>query len=263
MKPWYSKSMKPTELMQNLGLRANRALGQNFMTDAAALEEIAAAAGIAGMTVLEIGPGLGALTRPLLARASRVTAVEKDAALADYLRGAIPDARLTVVTADFLRCDEAPAAPWAAVGNLPYYATTPIVEKLLCMRPDRMTLMVQREAAARFFAQPRERVYGPLAALTAVSYLPQRIMELPRTVYDPAPDVDSTVVLLTRKSDAPDDAEAFLRFLKRAFAMRRKTLVNNLGDAARDALPSLGLPSDVRAEAAAPETLYRLYRLLI
>lgn len=188
--------------LSEAGLRPNAALGQNFCVDEARLAAIVDAADVAGRPVLEVGPGLGALTEPLLARAARVVAVEKDAALAALLsrRLAAAGARLAVYTADILRFDVAaameaapaapggshnpatpggshspaapgapggsapgnpaapgsfhsPGAPGAAfcvAGNLPYYITTPIVERLLPLLPLSLTLMVQREAAAGF-----------------------------------------------------------------------------------------------------------------
>lgn len=249
-------------------LTPNRALGQNFLFDEATILHILDAADVRGALVLEIGPGLGALTEPLLTRASRVVAVEKDARLAESLRVMLPNPRLVVVTGDFLDADIASLTggkDWLALGNLPYYVTTPIAEKLLIARPRAMTLMVQSEAAARFFAQPGERIYGPVAVLSQSLYRPARVCEAARNCFYPEPGVDSTVVRLTRAQDADTpDAAGFLRFLKRAFAMRRKTLRNNLAlepgyDAAAD---SLALSANVRAEAVSPPTLAALYGML-
>ena len=247
------------------GVTPNKALGQNFLSDAAVVTAIVDAAEAAGADVLEIGPGLGALTGGLCARARRVVAVEKDAALAGALREALPCANLTVETGDFLRAD-VPAlmggGPFVAVGNLPYYATTPIVEKLLALLPSSITVMVQREAAERFFARPGERVYGPVAVLSNVYYAPRHVLDVPPHAFYPQPEVDSCVVRLVRRAEAGADARAFLGFLKRAFAMRRKTLKNNLPPAERcaAALAALGFPRDARAEALPPEALHQLYR---
>ena len=118
------------------GLSPNRALGQNFLVDEATVCRILDGAAVEGLAVLEVGPGLGALTEGLMTRASRVVAVEKDGALATLLKKRLPDPKLTVATADFLHFDAAAAmgtAPYAAVGNLPYYVTTPLSEKLLCL----------------------------------------------------------------------------------------------------------------------------------
>ena len=249
------------------GVRPNKALGQNFLTDADVVCQIADAVGAADALVLEIGPGLGALTRPLLARARRVVAVEKDAGLAALLKSALPDERLTVVTGDFLTADVPQLVggePYVAAGNLPYYVTSPIVEKLLALCPVSITVMVQREAAERFFAAPGERVYGPVAAVTGVFYVPARVLSVPRQAFTPQPNVDSEVVRLERRACVdPAAAGAFLRFCHRAFSMRRKTLRNNLppANACADALRALGCPEDARAEALPPETLFALFSM--
>lgn len=246
--------------------KPNRALGQNFLCDEAVIDRILDAAGIDGARVVEIGPGLGALTKPLLLRAAQVVAVEKDAALAEQLGKLLPDERLTVVTGDFLDVDLTVltgAQPWHAVGNLPYYVTTPIVEKLLVSGPLSITLMVQAEAAERFFAAPGARVYGPVAVMSQYLYAPEHVCDVPRNCFYPQPEVDSRVVHLSRRMERSLDAAAFLRFLKHAFAMRRKTLRNNLSSMSGfdAALMTLGLPAGVRAEAVAPETLARLYTM--
>ena len=304
--------------LSEAGLRPNAALGQNFCVDEARLAAIADAADVAGRPVLEVGPGLGALTEPLLARAARVVAVEKDAALAALLsrRLAAAGARLAVYTADILRFDvaaameAAPAAPgnshnpaapggshspaapggshspgapgssdspgapgssgnpgaaFCVAGNLPYYITTPIVERLLPLLPLSLTLMVQREAAARFSAGPGARVYGPVAVFSQLYYTVRHVMDVPRDSYYPQPDVDSSVVHLARRDALPDaEPAALLAFLHRAFAMRRKTLWNNLARApqAATALAALGLPADVRAEALPPAALLAVFQAL-
>lgn len=280
--------------LSEAGLRPNAALGQNFCVDEARLAAIADAADVAGRPVLEVGPGLGALTEPLLARAARVVAVEKDAALAALLsrRLAAAGARLAVYTADILRFDvaaameaapgnpaapgssDSPAAPgssgnpgaaFCVAGNLPYYITTPIVERLVPLLPLSLTLMVQREAAARFSAGPGARVYGPVAVFSQLYYTVRHVMDVPRDSYYPQPDVDSSVVHLARRDALPDaEPAALLAFLHRAFAMRRKTLWNNLARApqAAAALAALGLPADVRAEALPPAALLAVFQAL-
>lgn len=309
--------------LSEAGLRPNAALGQNFCVDEARLAAIVDAADVAGRPVLEVGPGLGALTEPLLARAARVVAVEKDAALAALLsrRLAAAGARLAVYTADILRFDVAaameaapaapgnpaapggshnpaapggshsPAAPGApggsapgnpaapgsfhsssapgaafcVAGNLPYYITTPIVERLLPLLPLSLTLMVQREAAARFSAGPGARVYGPVAVFSQLYYTVRHVMDVPRESYYPQPEVDSSVVHLARRDALPAaEPAALLAFLHLAFAMRRKTLWNNLARApqAAAALAALGLPADVRAEALPPAALLAVFQAL-
>lgn len=249
------------------GRKANRALGQNFCTDGALLASCVDAAGLDGLPVLEIGPGLGALTAPLLQRASRVVAVEKDAALAALLPSLLPSGRLTVVTGDILRTDVGAlmqGEDFALCGNLPYYITTPIAEQFLPMLPRVLLLMVQQEAAARFFAAPGDRVYGPVAILSALYYEAARLFSVPPGSYYPQPDVESAVILLRRRDDdalkALPAANAMLRFSRTALSMRRKTLANNFPRDGRMSalLAETGLDPAVRAETLPPETLAAL-----
>ncbi len=251
------------QTLERYNLTPSRSLGQNFLIDAGTVERIADAAGIEGRDVLEIGPGLGALTRALLTRAARVVAVEKDARLAAVLPELCPSGRLTVLCEDFLKTDALRAMGgngFSAVGNLPYYVTTPVAEKLLPLLPSSATLMVQKEAAERFFAAPGARVYGPLAALAQQYYDLAPVLDVPRACFYPQPHVDSAIVHLIRKQTPPAlSPQTFFSFLNRAFAMRRKTLKNNFpGAPAAEALAALGLPANARAESLAPEQLMRL-----
>ena len=159
--------------LERLNIRANAALGQNFLCDDAMIEKIASAAVGDGKTdILEIGPGLGALTGALVGRVPRVTAVEIDknmlAALNAEFAAEIGRGELTLIHSDILKFDiSSTEGEFAAVGNLPYYITTPIVLMLLrnAKRIPRMVLMVQKEAARRFFAKPKDKLYGPLAIM--------------------------------------------------------------------------------------------------
>lgn len=253
-------------MMTEHGLRPNRALGQNFLTDAGVLGRIADAAVADALPLIEIGAGLGALTGALTARGAHVTAIEKDGALAAILEKEFPAAR--VVCADFLDADMAAltgGGDFCAAGNLPYYVTTPICERLLCALPARAVLMVQAEAAARFFARPGDRVYGPLAVLSQAFYTPEKLFSVPASAFWPQPEVDSAVVrLLRRDAPAPVAPAALLRFLKTAFGMRRKTLFNNFQRSPRlmEALLRLGLPAGIRAEAVAPDALAQICRMM-
>jgi len=260
----YDKGMKSAASPEDGRFVPNRALGQNFLVDEGMICAVVDAARIDGERTLEIGSGTGALTEGLLLRASYLAAVEKDARLVELLAARFGE-RLTILHADVLDVDLIALmgqAPWHAVGNLPYYATTPIVLRLLSLLPASMTLMVQKEAAERFFAKPGDRVYGPVAVLTRCFCRAETVLAVPKECFSPRPDVESVVVRLERLPGAEDGAEAFLAFLKRAFAMRRKTLGNNLARDARlpAALHYLDLPEDVRAEAVPPEALYQIYR---
>lgn len=254
-------------LLTRFGLSPNPGLGQNFLTDGGKAEAIAqAACGDGSLPVLEIGPGLGALTGPLLARAPMVCAVELDEALAAAL-GALygHDPKLCLVQGDFLKTGldglyTRLGGPFIVAANLPYYATTPICLKLLaCGLPiERLALMAQAEAADRFFARPGARQYGPLAVLAQYYYAPTRLLSLSPADYYPQPEVSSAVTLLQSRHLGP--LPGFPAFLQRAFAMRRKTLANNLKgmDGALDALSSLGIPPAARAESLEPAQLAAL-----
>ncbi len=254
------------EQLQSFGLRPNKALGQNFLANAEKAEAIAAAACQGGLPALEIGPGLGALTGPLLRHAPKVCAVEIDAAMAAALSSLFADEpKLRILHEDFLQTDLALVqaelgVPFAVAANLPYYATTPICLRLLsCGLPiPRMALMAQKEAAERFFAQPSTRQYGLLAVLAQYYYQPTRLMELSPADYYPQPDVSSSVALLIRRNTAL--IPGFADFLQRAFSQRRKTLLNNLKGlpGAAEALACCGIPPAARAESLGPEALARL-----
>ena len=250
------------------GLKPNKALGQNFFIDMEKLTSIVEASHVDGLDIIEIGPGPGALTELLLPRVSRLIAVEKDATMSALLTERLgTDDRLTVRTADILRFDMAHAfdGAFSVCGNLPYYITTPIAERILLACPVSATIMVQREAADRFLAHPGDRVYGPLAILSQLFYEPSRLLDIPRSCYYPQPDVDSAVVRLVRRPSATRETVAAMNaFLNQAFLMRRKTLFNNLGrtENVAEAIRSIGADPAIRAEALAPEQLLSLYRRL-
>ncbi len=254
-------------------------LGQNFLVDAQAAQRIAAALGeIAGRTVVEIGPGRGALTGELNKRAGHVLAIELDRELAVSLRGQFEPERVTVVEQDVLRFDFAAAAAQAGerlrvAGNLPYYITSPILLKLAGSHAalDLAVLMVQREVAERVTATPGSRDYGLLSATVQMYGPVERVFALPPSAFSPRPQVHSTVF---RWRFAPRFAElgvqeaGFLRFLRQVFAQKRKTLANNLRAAgaapaaAADALAQAGIEPKMRAEAVPVEELAVLWRRL-
>ncbi len=252
-------------------------LGQNFLVDVQAAQRIAAALGeLAGRTVVEIGPGQGAITATLAARAKRVVAIELDRELAADLRGQFEPGRVTVVEQDVLRFDFAEAAAEAGerlrvAGNLPYYITSPILLKLAASHAalDLAALMVQREVADRVTAKPGLRDYG-LLSVTAQMYGPvEQLFTLPPSAFLPPPQVHSTVIrwrFSPRFAELGVQEAGFLRFLRQAFAQKRKTLANNLRAAgvapaaAAAALAQSGINARARAEAVPIEGLAALWR---
>ena len=237
-------------------------LGQHFLFKGSILERIAAAACPDHVElVVEIGPGRGALTEKLLQRASRVIAVELDTYLVDHLRGRFDD-RLEVVHQDVLACDlsQWPGAP--IVGNLPYYITSPILEKISRLDYARAVFLMQKEVAERLVAAPGSRDYGFLTVQTAVFARARLLFEVKPSAFHPPPKVDSAVVLLERRPPAVPDPDAFIRFAAACFRQKRKMLRNNLagmyGKEAVDALPEATL----RAEQLSLEQLIALYQRL-
>ena len=251
--------------LKELNANPNRALGQNFCVDGPRLLSCVEQMRLE-KTVIEIGPGLGGLTELLLKKDASVTAVEKDAAMAEYLSETLSDPNLSVVTGDALkfRYRDVPA-PFSVVGNLPYYITTPLCTAILKALPASFYCMVQKEAADRFFAAPKDANYGPLSILTQLFYDAKTLDAFPPDCFYPSPEVQSVFVGMTKKADAPKvDATAFFAFCTQLLSMRRKTIKNNLKAYANaaDALETLGIAPETRAETLSPKTFLSLYSLL-
>jgi 16S rRNA (adenine1518-N6/adenine1519-N6)-dimethyltransferase len=201
-------------------------LGQHFLIKGSILERIAAAAcPEREELVIEIGPGRGALTEKLLKRADRVIAIELDPYLVEHLRS-----RYTaeVIHADVLSIDLAQWGRAVIAGNLPYYITSPILEKVLPLDFRRAVFLMQKEVAERLVAQPGSRDYGYLTVQTAVFAHARLLFGVKPSAFHPPPKVDSEVVLLERRPPIVDDVAGFLRFVSRAFRHKRKTIRNNL-----------------------------------
>jgi len=251
------------QLLAELNRSPNKALGQNFFIDGQRLEQLTEGMDIDGRRVLEIGAGLGALTELLLPRAEKVYAVELDGDLCRLLEQ-WQNPKLQVIRGDCLTIDYSFLPPdFIAVGNLPYYITTPIAEKLLALLPHEMTLMVQKEAGERFFAAPSAKNYGPVAILSQLYYDAEMPEDIPESCYWPRPAVRSCVVRLRRRQipDSRSQTAGLLPFIKTCLRMRRKTLLNNLKEwpGAASALQEMNLPPAIRAEALTPEQFYLLF----
>ena len=251
--------------LNDLHASPNRALGQNFCVDGERLFSCVEKMTLA-KTVIEIGPGLGSLTELLLNKGVSVTAVEKDAAMADFLQKTLPHPGLTVQTGDAQKFRYAEVAPpFSVVGNLPYYITTPLCTAVLKALPASFYCMVQKEAADRFFAAPKDDNYGPLSILVQLYYDAETLAQFPPDCFYPSPDVQSVFVGMTKRADAPEeDPKALSAFCTGLLSMRRKTIKNNLKayKNAADALETLGISPETRAETLSPETFLALYRLL-
>jgi 16S rRNA (adenine1518-N6/adenine1519-N6)-dimethyltransferase len=221
---------------------------------------------------VEIGPGAGALTLPLAARAGTVVAVELDAALAARLRERAP-ANVHIVTGDALRVDLRELAPAGArlVGNLPYYVSSPLLRRILDLH-DRVRdvhVMLQDEVAVRVASPPGSRDYGILSVLYALWADVDIPLRFPPGAFEPPPKVDSAL-LRARFRAAPraevDDLAAFERFVQTAFRQRRRTLENNLQDSypnLKEHLRLLHIEGRRRAETLSVVEFAELHRALV
>ncbi|HWP26438.1 MAG TPA: 16S rRNA (adenine(1518)-N(6)/adenine(1519)-N(6))-dimethyltransferase RsmA [Xanthobacteraceae bacterium] len=260
------------EVIRRHGLRAKKSLGQNFLLDLNLIDRIARAAGpLQGVTVFEVGPGPGGLTRALLAAGARVIAVERDeraiAALAEL--GAHFAGRLTVIAGDALEFDPRPHLRGTArvVANLPYNIATQLLVRWLSVEPwppwyDRLVLMFQREVAERIVAAPGGKSYGRLSVLAQWRTQAKILFDIKSSAFVPPPKVTSSLVdLIPRASPLACDLKALERVTEAAFGQRRKMLRQSLKPLAADPLPLLvaaGIDPAARAEQVPVEGFLRL-----
>lgn len=257
-------------------MRQKPKLGQNFLADPTACAAIVAALGdISARTVVEIGPGAGAITGMLASRAGRLVAIELDQHLAQRLRAKFP--KVNVVEADVLTVDFASLRQHEEkllmVGNLPYYITSPILLHLFEAGDvvEVAVVMMQREVAERILARPGSSDYGLLSATAQLYARVKRILDLPPEAFMPPPQVHSTVLRLSmqpRFGKLRVAPESFLAFLRKCFAQKRKTLAKNLraagfrsGDVS-SALDASAISATARAEEVGLEQMAALFRAL-
>ena len=258
------------DLMSAHGITFRKEFGQNFLMDPFIVEEIADAAGdTSDRTVLEIGPGVGTLTRELAARYRRVLALEIDRGLIPVLSETLADCpNVEVLNLDAMKADlkelfakDFAEGPVSVCANLPYYITTPILMKLLeCGLPfDSITVMVQKEVADRLCAKAGSKDYGAITAAVAYYGSAAKRFGVPAGKFLPPPKVDSAVVRIDLYKTSPykdADRDLLFRTIKAAFGERRKTLSNALSsgfpelskDAIVASISSVGLEPSVRGE---------------
>jgi 16S rRNA (adenine1518-N6/adenine1519-N6)-dimethyltransferase len=257
-------------------LKQKPKLGQNFLVDPAACMAIVDALGdVSRQTVVEVGPGAGAITAILVSRAGRLVAVELDRNLASRLRAQFP--AIEVLEADILTVDlnalRADKEKLRVVGNLPYYITSPILLHLFDFSADIATavVMMQREVADRLIASPGSRDYGLLSATAQLYADLERILTLPPSAFMPPPEVRSTVLRLTmrpRFAQLNVQPGTFLPFLRQSFAQKRKTLAKNLRAAGfnparvAEAMEESNIPATARAEELDLECMATLWQAL-
>ncbi len=272
------KAAPPTLLQQarfalgELGIRPHKRLGQHFLIDADVIQRMVTAAAIhPEENVLEIGPGLGALSEILVKEAGQLFLVEMDATLAERLAARFAhDARVQMITADFLRLNLQEAfqeQPLKVVASLPYNMATPILFRLLDHRTQfpQATVMLQREVAERITASPGTKAYGVLSVLMQLYATPESVCSVGPRSFFPAPQVHSQVITLIFHKEprvAVANEGLFRRIVKTAFNQRRKTLRNALRGVGAADLEAIGQRADIdlqhRGETLSLEAFARL-----
>lgn len=227
------------QILEQYNLHAKKAFGQNFLIDSNIINKIVDSADVLSSGVIEIGPGLGAMTEVLTQKAKKVLAYEIDNDMVEILQNNIKADNFKILNVDFLKADLNKDLEFfddcdrvVVVSNLPYYITTPIIFKLLASetRITEFYFMVQKEVAQRFTGKPNTKDYNSLSVLIQYRTNAKILFNVPRTCFHPAPDVESAIIKLVKVKRDYDIAneEKFISFVQNLFALRRKTIVNNL-----------------------------------
>ena len=270
-----SPELRARVALEKQGFHTSHSLGQNFLLDGAFLSALLDAADVGpDDRVLEIGPGPGLMTALLAARCQRVLAVEVDRGLEPVLHDVLQGMENAEVRfEDILKSDLRALMgeePYRVVANLPYYITADIVLRLVTARrlPDSVAVMVQKEAAERIMSHPGQKQWCALAATVQSYGQPRVLADVPPDAFDPPPHVQSQFIVIERHPEpvvTPRDPQIYLRLINAAFAMRRKTLANNLkaafgldNDDARVVLRAAGVDERVRGEALTLQELCRV-----
>ena len=255
-------------------LKAKKSLGQNFLKDDNVLNKIASSIETCDDLIIEIGPGMGSLTKKLVNKDSYVIAYEVDERTKEYLLPLEND-KTKIIYKDFLTTDlsddikDIKYNNIYIMANIPYYITTPIIEHIIESKIDvkKMVLLVQKEVAERFSAKPKSKDYGSLTVYLNYYFEVEKLFNVKSTCFVPAPKVDSAVVKFTKKDNNYNiDDIKFLKFIKECFSMKRKTLKNNLKDydfaKVKEVLIENGYTENARAEEISLETFIKIYKKL-
>ena len=268
------------EILNTYNLRAKKNFGQNFLVDASVTGRMASTLRDDGV-VIEVGPGIGSLTEELAKRAKHVRSYEIDERLIPVLEDTLKDYdNVEIVLQDILETDiNKELQPLVEkykhiefAANLPYYITTPVLFKLFesSIPFEKIVVMIQKEVADRFSAKPGTKEYGALSVESQYLYDVKKLFNVPRTSFNPAPNVDSAVISFTKheKNEAVDNEELFFELVKACFKQRRKTLYNNLREyfdskeKAESLLLKANIPLETRAEMLDLNLYIELYKAL-
>lgn len=268
------------EILNTYNLRAKKNFGQNFLVDASVTGRMASTLRDDGV-VIEVGPGIGSLTEELAKRAKHVRSYEIDERLIPVLEDTLKDYdNVEIVLQDILETDinkelqslvdKYKHIEFAA--NLPYYITTPVLFKLFesSIPFEKIVVMIQKEVADRFSAKPGTKEYGALSVESQYLYDVKKLFNVPRTSFNPAPNVDSAVIIFTKheKNKTVDNEKLFFELVKACFKQRRKTLYNNLREyfdskeKAESLLLKANIPLETRAEMLDLNQYIELYKAL-
>lgn len=266
------------QILEQYNLHAKKAFGQNFLIDSNIINKIVDSADVLSSGVIEIGPGLGAMTEVLTQKAKKVLAYEIDNDMVEILQNNIKANNFKILNVDFLKADLNKDLEFfddcdrvVVVSNLPYYITTPIIFKLLASetRITEFYFMVQKEVAQRFTGKPNTKDYNSLSVLIQYRTNAKILFNVPRTCFHPAPDVESAIIKLVKVKRDYDIAneEKFISFVQNLFALRRKTIVNNLSskysfskERISNVLIEEGFSDKARAEELDLSEIVKLYK---
>ncbi len=265
------------EILDKFDLFAKKNYGQNFLVEPGIVSKIAKHAIVSDHTLaIEIGPGIGALTQMLSQEAKKVIAFEIDERLPEVLEYSLEECdNVEVILKDFMEVDlqelvsQYPDYDVVVAANLPYYITTPILFKIFESNADikRITVMMQKEVADRFSATVNSKDYNALSVITQYRATVKQVVKVPRNVFNPKPNVDSSVLQFEfKEKDMTVNEELFFEMVKACFKQRRKTILNNFGDWVKDKdkarmyLEDAGIDVQRRAESCTCEEFMKLYR---
>lgn len=265
------------EILNTYNLRAKKNFGQNFLVDSSVTARIASNLR-EDSVVIEVGPGIGSLTEELARRVQHVRSYEIDERLLPVLEDTLQEYKnVEIVLQDFMEADiENDLKPLVEkykhiefAANLPYYITTPVLFKIFesSIPFEKIVVMIQKEVADRFSAVPGTKEYGALSVESQYLYDVKKLFNVPRTAFNPAPNVDSSIVSFTvhEKNKSIDNEEKFFELVKACFKQRRKTLYNNLreyfdsSDLAKEVLAKAEIALETRAEMLNLDEYIRLY----